>query len=52
MIQPALAESWEIDDTGRTYTIKLRTDVKWHNGIVSPQRMLKLPLTESENLKT
>ena len=32
MIQPALAESWEIDDTGRTYTIKLRTDVKWHNG--------------------
>jgi peptide/nickel transport system substrate-binding protein len=32
MVQPALAESWEIDDAGRTYTIKLRTDVRWHNG--------------------
>ncbi len=32
MVKPALAESWQIDDDGRTYTINLRTDVKWHNG--------------------
>jgi len=32
MVQPALAESWQVSDDGRTYTIKLRSDVKWHNG--------------------
>ncbi len=32
MLQPALAESWQIDEDGKTYTINLRTDVKWHNG--------------------
>ncbi|MGL4762570.1 MAG: ABC transporter substrate-binding protein [Sarcina sp.] len=29
---PALAESWEFDETNNTYTFKLRTDVKWHDG--------------------
>jgi len=32
MAQPALAESWQISDDGKTYTINLRPDVKWHNG--------------------
>ncbi len=32
MVQPALTESWQIGDNGRTYVMKLRTDVKWHNG--------------------
>ena len=32
MVQPGLAESWQITDDGRTYTFNLRTDVKWHNG--------------------
>ncbi|GLI50448.1 MULTISPECIES: ABC transporter substrate-binding protein [Tepidanaerobacter] len=31
-IQPALAENWQIDETGTTYTFNLRQDVKWHSG--------------------
>ena len=30
--EPALAESWEVDDAGLIYTFTLRNDVTWHDG--------------------
>ena len=30
--EPALAQSWNVDDTGQIYTFTLRTDVRWHDG--------------------
>jgi peptide/nickel transport system substrate-binding protein len=30
--EPALAESWEVDDAGVVYTFTIRGDVRWHDG--------------------
>ncbi|MEE9281451.1 MAG: peptide ABC transporter substrate-binding protein [Myxococcota bacterium] len=31
--KPALAERWEVSEDGRTYTFKLRRDVRWSDGV-------------------
>lgn len=30
---PELADSWRIEDEGRTYRFTLRSDVRWHDGV-------------------
>lgn len=32
LLEPALAESYEVDETGTTYLFRLRQDVAWHDG--------------------
>jgi peptide/nickel transport system substrate-binding protein len=31
-LEPDLAESWEVDESGKRYTFRLRSNVKFHNG--------------------
>jgi ABC-type transport system substrate-binding protein len=32
-VVPALATSWEVADDDKTWTVQLRQDVKWHDGV-------------------
>ncbi len=41
---PALAESWEISEDGRTYTFHLRKDAKFHNGDLVTSHAVKYTL--------
>ena len=44
--QPELAESWKITNDGKTYTFKLRNDVKWHDGTKFTAEDVKFSLLE------
>lgn len=51
-VVPALAESWNVSDGGRTYTFKLKPGVKWSDGVplkahdfVASWKRLLSPLT-------
>jgi oligopeptide transport system substrate-binding protein len=53
---PGVAESWEIDDDGVTYTFHLRADAKWSDGVavtahdfVSAFERILAPAMASEN---
>lgn len=32
-MEPSLAERWEVNESGTTYTFHLRHDVRWHDGV-------------------
>jgi len=51
VVQPALAESWQISDDGKTYTMNLRTDVKWHNGEIFSSADVKATFDKIMELK-
>jgi len=47
-ISPALAESWEISEDGKTYTFSLRTGVTYHDGSAFDANDVKFSLTRME----
>jgi len=51
MVRPSLAESWQISDDGKTYTINLRSDVKWHNGEIFSSADVKASFDKIMELK-
>jgi peptide/nickel transport system substrate-binding protein len=43
-LEPSLAERWETSDEGRSWTVHLRRDVKWHDGIPFTARDVEFTL--------
>jgi len=50
-IQPALAESWEIEDGGKSYVFKIRENAKFHNGQDVTAEDVKWSLERASNPK-
>jgi len=53
-LRPDLATSWSMDERGREYTVKLRSDAQWHDGkpvtaddVVFTYEMIKHPDVQS-----
>lgn len=42
---PDMAESWEISPDGKVYTIRLRPDIKWHDGVAFSAEDVKFTIT-------
>jgi ABC-type transport system substrate-binding protein len=50
-IQPQLAESWTVEDDGRSYVFKLRPGIKFHNGREVTAEDVKWSLERNTNPK-
>src|SRR5581483_3172773 len=50
--KPALATSWEISPDGKTYTFKLRNDVKFHDGTAFDAQAVKFNFDRIRDPKT
>ncbi|MGI9402401.1 MAG: ABC transporter substrate-binding protein [Rhizobiaceae bacterium] len=48
-VLPALAESWEISDDGKTYVFKLHYDVKFHDGTTFDAEDVKFSLDRARS---
>ncbi len=51
-VKPALAESWSISDDGLTYTFKLHTGVKFHDGTTFDSADVKFSLDRARGEKS
>lgn len=49
--EPALAQSFEVDDTGEVYTFRLRRDVTWHDGQPFTARDVTFTLRSIQNAR-
>ena len=58
-IVPALAESWELSEDKKVYTLRLRHDVKWHDGqpftardVIATFDKIQDPTTKAAHLRS
>jgi MarR-like DNA-binding transcriptional regulator SgrR of sgrS sRNA len=40
-----LARQWSVDDSGLEYTVLLREDILWHDGVFSQPKTLNILMT-------